>query len=1463
MKAHGTSCTTSCVFAFSFLLGSFLLAGCGGGGGAASSSSSAGNTQAVPKVSSISPTSVPAGSGPLTLTVNGTGFVSTTIIQVGGVAEPTTYVSSKQVTATVTSQQIMSGALLSVVAVNGTSSSGSTTTSIHLQVDNPLPTITSLAPAVTMIGTPQTITVNGTGFLPTTVIDVNATVRTTTYVSATQVAVTLTAADVSTANSLSLTAINAPPGGGTSSTATFAVSNPAPTVSSLEPRVAVIGVGSPTISIAGTNFLADSIVQINGTAVATTFVSPTRLTFSIANQTVAQVEAITVSNPAPGGGITTAGDLLVLLPQSTPVISSVSPSQINAGSLASTLYVVGTNLTEPIAGYPDVATGTVLWNGTPLTTSNIGNDSQALLAQVPASLLASAGTATITVSSETSTPAISNALTFTISNPPVPTLTSIYPSSGPINTATTVSLKGSNFTGNSTVAMNGTNLPVTFVNSGELTVSVPALGVALPGNVNFTVTTPAPGGGSTAPLPYTAYIAIPNNGMAYNPVNGLLYISVPGSAGAPYGNSVVSVDPETGALGTPIYVGSEPDQLAISSDGTTLWVGLDGASAVRKVNLTTGTAGMQFSFNNNSGTYAFPPVAHAIGVLPGSPNSIVVSSAVNPDLYTDGLAIYDSGVRRTNSIDLSSISSLPAIFINPAKAEIYATSYETGYQVLSYNATGLQNLAGNTGTNNYQEPYGRAVQVDNGVAYLDSGMALNAETGALLGTFYSSGTTVATGPMVSDSKLGKLFILENANPFGTSTSIQAFNESNFTPISSATLPVNGALAGGKWGSSYSTQTEFDGSNLINTMVRWGADGLAFRAANGVFSFRTSIVQDLSTVSADLGVTIVSSGSLITGANTTYKATIKNSGPSASTSIALTGIAPTTGILVSSTSSSGSCSTSGVFSCNLGRLSSGASATVTFIVSQKTAGGSTLSVKVAGSENDPIPANNQASSTVIVTGSDYNPVPTIASVEPAAILAGSSDTQISVTGAGFTNTSSILLAGISLPTNVVSSTQLTAVVPAADLTNLGWSTISVATPGPGGGNTAALPLSIFNVISLKANHILYDPYSRKIMASVASDSTTVAGNSIVAITPETSTVGKPVAIGSQPTNMALTSDGQLLYTILSGSNSVALFNMLTQTPAFTYAIQPGTGTDTDPAPRGIATQPGTENMVGIDLGSWAGSALYAFDLKNKTAAMVGQNSGPYSGSCIAFLDSGNMLSVDTDTTGATFDHYTVTSSGFTSFNYSTSSLNEFGCFKLSGGLAFGIGGGVANPATSPATQVGLFPVNGGGEFNANTTLAPDASLQSTFYLVNTESEGTSNAGDPVDGIQSFNQNTFLPTGSLNLNMGAIEGNISYAGLDLIRWGQDGLALLMPGGHIFLVRGAFVVPQMLKDKHRGKSDIEFGNVNRAWRGKYAAHSHGNEFHSGHGSNLERKLSHNDDRKPDPSDCRDSRQRSIGYR
>jgi hypothetical protein len=139
----------------------------------------------------------------------------------------------------------------------------------------------------------------------------------------------------------------------------------------------------------------------------------------------------------------------------------------------------------------------------------------------------------------------------------------------------------------------------------------------------------------------------------------------------------------------------------------------------------------------------------------------------------------------------------------------------------------------------------------------------------------------------------------------------------------------------------------------------------------------------------------------------------------------------------------------------------------------------------------------------------------------------------------------------------------------------------------------------------------------------------------------------------------------------------------------------------------------------------------------------------------------------------------------------STLLHFSTFKLVGKIGYADAGGVADVTTSPATQVGYYaPLM---QYGATTKVEPDTSLQRIFFLGNS-TPTASYYGSP-DGIIAYDQNTFLPTNTIPLNMASIEGNTSFSGVDVIRWGQDGLAALTSSGHLYLLRGAAVVPQLM--------------------------------------------------------------------
>jgi hypothetical protein len=126
---------------------------------------------------------------------------------------------------------------------------------------------------------------------------------------------------------------------------------------------------------------------------------------------------------------------------------------------------------------------------------------------------------------------------------------------------------------------------------------------------------------------------------------GKLYGSVPSKAGA-MGNSIARIDPVTGQVESTVFVGSEPGKLALSDDGQTLYVSLDGAAGVRRFNLATQTAGTQFSLGDLAGSVE-PLFVKDMAVAPGNPNLVAVSrrnKTGSPDF--EGVAVYDNGVKR-------------------------------------------------------------------------------------------------------------------------------------------------------------------------------------------------------------------------------------------------------------------------------------------------------------------------------------------------------------------------------------------------------------------------------------------------------------------------------------------------------------------------------------------------------------------------------------------------------------------------------------------------------------------------------------------------------------------------------------------------------------------------------------------------------------------------------------------------
>jgi hypothetical protein len=327
-----------------------LLAGCGGSDG--------NNKQAsnpVPMLISMAPTTAPAGSSALTLTVNGSGFVAGSVVQWNGSPRTTTYSAPGLLLAAIPAADLAVAGAAQVTVVNP-APGGGTSAALPFTITNVLPVASALSPSSVVVGSPAfELTVSGSGFVSGSTVQWNETARVTTFMSSTSLKAAIPAADVASAGTAQVRVVNPAPGGGNSASLTFTVQNPAPQVTSLIPATVTVGASAFELTLTGTGFVPGAVVLWNGADRPTTFVNSMRLTATIAAADVV-VEGrfpVTVRNPAPAVGPSNNVTFLVaaITPpppgSSTPVRVTVATDggypngpSVNGGMNMSGRYVI-------------------------------------------------------------------------------------------------------------------------------------------------------------------------------------------------------------------------------------------------------------------------------------------------------------------------------------------------------------------------------------------------------------------------------------------------------------------------------------------------------------------------------------------------------------------------------------------------------------------------------------------------------------------------------------------------------------------------------------------------------------------------------------------------------------------------------------------------------------------------------------------------------------------------------------------------------------------------------------------------------------------------------------------------------------------------------------------------------------------------------------------------------------------
>ena len=291
------------------------------------------------------------------------------------------------------------------------------------------------------------------------------------------------------------------------------IPNPLPRIENVSPKTFPVGMEDVTLTITGSGFVPASVVTLNNVTLPTAFVSTTQLKAEIptaifdqilhmnalqpnsgkallAGQTDPPRFKIGVSNPEPGGGDSpdpADPSSTQLEPQNpVPVLISISPTEITAGSGSFTVTLNGNNFN----GSSIIHLGGIQHLPSALSLTSLSVD-------LPIDELPT-GVIQVYVTNPQPGGGTSSAIPLTVHDAaaPVPTILNVSPASMPVASGElTIIVEGSHFTANAQATLgqeSGT------ISGNTATFHLTSSETANPGTLYGVITNPPPGGGSAS-----------------------------------------------------------------------------------------------------------------------------------------------------------------------------------------------------------------------------------------------------------------------------------------------------------------------------------------------------------------------------------------------------------------------------------------------------------------------------------------------------------------------------------------------------------------------------------------------------------------------------------------------------------------------------------------------------------------------------------------------------------------------------------------------------------------------------------------------------------------------------------------------------------------------------------------------------------------------------------------------------
>lgn len=298
-------------------------------------------------------------------------------------------------------------------------------------------------------------------------------------------------------------------GGNRSNALTLTILIPAPTLTSITPRVVVVGSAALTLFASGANFVSGAVVLIDGVSVTTTFTNAQTLRATVPASVFATAGTRLVGVRNPDGKLSNTTSLEVIV--SATAVSSIFPVTATVGGPAFSLSVKGSNFKSGAV---------VFFDQTPLVTRFVS--ATQLVADVPSALISTIAVHAVSAQNLGESP--SNQVIFQVLPDP-PLIGSLDPPSVIAGTGDlTVTITGEKFQPGAVVVagLQGDLLDTTVINSQRLQARVPAALLQTANNLLMAVVNPDTGTSNVVtlkvfikdPLVINEYLADPPAGDA-------------------------------------------------------------------------------------------------------------------------------------------------------------------------------------------------------------------------------------------------------------------------------------------------------------------------------------------------------------------------------------------------------------------------------------------------------------------------------------------------------------------------------------------------------------------------------------------------------------------------------------------------------------------------------------------------------------------------------------------------------------------------------------------------------------------------------------------------------------------------------------------------------------------------------------------------------------------------------------